>query len=76
MNTEKNTKQTVTNAKTEAQKGKNVKTVDGKTVDGKTVDGKTESRASALSKMKCNVKAAAQDNRFQSGLGVGFEQDR
>ena len=66
MNTEKNTKQTVTNAKTEAQKGKNVK----------TVDGKTESRASALSKMKCNVKAAAQDNRFQSGLGVGFEQDR
>lgn len=71
MNTEKNTKQTVTNGKTEAQKGKNVKTV-----DGKTVDGKTESRASALSKMKCNVKAAAQDNRFQSGLGVGFEQDR
>ena len=75
MNTEKNAKN---NKKTDAQSVKVVNSKKNKSESKNGVSGNfgAESKKSASDKAFNDALAAAQDNRFQSGTGVGFEQDR
>ena len=77
MNTEKNC-----DNKNYVGKASNVKVVNssngssGKNNAGKSAKASKANGASASNVKDARVQAAEQDNRYQSGMGIGYEQDR
>lgn len=74
MNNEKNCENK--NGKNALNNVKVVNSNSGKAQNNKTSAKKQGSGANNGTASQNKTKAAMQDNRYQSGMGVGFEQDR